>query len=93
VLLVSARDGTGIDSLIGALAAHREALRAAGEWAERRRRARVAWVQDALERRYGSFGIERIGGREAVRGRAAAGAGAGFEIALVLGGEIEAALR
>ncbi|MCU0669167.1 MAG: hypothetical protein MUF70_07435, partial [Myxococcota bacterium] len=62
-------------------------------WAARRRRARVAWVQDALERRYGSFGVERIGGREAVRARAAAGSGAGFEIALALGREIEASLR
>jgi LAO/AO transport system kinase len=93
VLLVSARDGKGIDALIGALAAHRDALLAAGEWAARRRRARVAWVQDALERRYGSFGVERIGGREAVRARAAAASGAGFEIALALGREIEAALR
>lgn len=93
VLLVSARDGTGIDALAEALAAHRTALLEAGEWAGRRRRARVAWVQDALERRYGSFGIERIGGREVVRTRAASAMGAGFEIALALGREIEAALR
>lgn len=93
VLLVSARDGTGIDALVAALAAHREVLRADGEWAERRRRARVAWVQGALERRYGSYGIERIGGRAAVQSRVAAATGAGFEIALALGREIETALR
>jgi LAO/AO transport system kinase len=93
VLLVSARDATGIDALVGALAAHRAHLAASGELALRRRRARTAYVLDALERRYGSFGIERVGGRDALRARAAAAAGAGFAIALEIGGEIEAALR
>ena len=93
VLLVSARDGAGIDALVDALAAHREALFATGDWAARRRRARVAWVQDARERRYGSFCVDRIGCRESVRARAAAATGAGFELALTLGREIEAALR
>lgn len=92
VLLVSARDGRGIDELADALAAHRAHLVASGELAERRRRARTAYVSDTLERRYGSFGVERIGGREALRARADAGHGAGFETALAIGREIEAAL-
>ena len=92
VLLVSARDGRGIDALVDALAAHRSHLASSGERDARRRRARAAFVLDALERRYGSFGVERVGGRDAVRARAEAAPGAGFETALAIGREIEAAL-
>jgi hypothetical protein len=49
-------------------------------------------VVDALERRYGSYGIERVGGRDVVRARADSARGAGFEITRALGREIEAAL-
>jgi len=92
VLLVSARDGRGIDALVDALAGHRAHLVASGELGERRRRARIAYVVDSLERRYGSYGVERVGGRDAIQARAGGAAGAGFELARVLGCEIETAL-
>jgi LAO/AO transport system kinase len=92
VLLVSARDGRGIDELLAALDAHREHLIESDELDARRRRARTAYVLDSLERRYGSFGVERIGGRDAIRLRVESAGGAGFEIARTLAGEIEAAL-
>jgi LAO/AO transport system kinase len=92
VLLVSARDGTGVDALVDALAAHRAHLAASGERELRRRRARTAFVIDSLERRYGSFGVERIGGRDSVRARAESAQGAGFATAIELAREIEAAL-
>jgi len=92
VLLVSARDGTGVDALLDALERHRGHLVASGELGERRRRSRGAYVVDALERRYGSYGIEKVGGRDAVRARADSARGAGFEITRELGREIEAAI-
>jgi len=94
VLLVSARDGRGIDALVEALDAHRAHLVATGELAARRLRGRVAFVVDSLERRYGSYGLERVGGRGAlrdrVRSRAAEG---GFALIGQIGREIEDALR
>jgi LAO/AO transport system kinase len=94
VLLVSARDGRGIDALVDALDAHRRHLIESGEWAERRRRGRTAYVLDTVERRYGSYGVERLGGREALRGRlAGAGDASAFALVLGLSREIEDALR
>jgi len=94
VLLVSARDGRGIDALLDALDAHRAYLLASGELSARRLRGRTAFVVGSLERRYGSYGIERLGGRDAlrarVRGRAAEG---GFALIAEIGREIEDALR
>jgi LAO/AO transport system kinase len=93
VLLVSARDGRGIPELVATLDAHRAHLVASGALAERRQRARCAFVLDALERRYGSFGLEKLGGRDAVRARLLAEpAGGGFADGLGLAREIEAAL-
>ena len=94
VILVSAREGTGIDTLVAAFDAHRAALAAGGALAERRRRSRESWVLDGLERRYGSFGLERCGGREALRARLAEQASASsFALLASLGREIEDALR
>jgi LAO/AO transport system kinase len=94
VLLVSARDGRGIAALVAAIDAHRAHLAATGELARRRRRARTAFVLDALLRRYGSFGLERVGGAEAVRARVESEAARGGLAALRdLGREIERALR
>jgi LAO/AO transport system kinase len=93
VLLVSARDARGIDELLAALDDHRRHLAASGEGAARRRRGREALVAAALERRYGSFGLERIGGRDGLHARLrAAGDASGFALVLSLGQEIEAAL-
>jgi len=94
VLLVSARDARGIDELVEALDAHRRHLETSGEGAARRRRGRDALVMSALERRYGAYGIERVGGPDALRARLrAAGERSGFALVLELGREIEAALR
>jgi LAO/AO transport system kinase len=94
VLLVSARDGRGIEALLDALDAHRHHLEASGELRERRLRARVAVVLDTLERRYGSHGIACLGGRDGVRERVRRAAeDAGFALLLALGREIEDALR
>ena len=61
---------------------------------ERRRRRGESWVLDGLERRYGSYGVERCGGREALRARLAAGPRASsFARLPQLAREIEDALR
>jgi LAO/AO transport system kinase len=94
VLLASARDGTGVEALVQAIDAHREAILASGELAERRRRAREAHVLDALERRYGSYGLECGGGRESLRRRVAEDEEAtAFGLLARLSAEIEEALR
>lgn len=93
VLLVSAQDGRGIDALLDVLSAHREHLHVSGEATERRARGREALVSNALERRYGSYGVERLGGRPAVCARVReAPEVSGFALVLALGREIEAAL-
>lgn len=93
VLQVSARDARGIDELVDVLDAHRRHLETSGEGAARRRRGREALVASALERRYGSYGIERIGGLEGLRARLReAEDETGFALVLALGREIEAAL-
>jgi LAO/AO transport system kinase len=94
VLLASARDGTGIAELAVALRAHREHLVATGELAERRARGREAFVVEALERRYGGYGLARVGGAAAVAVRVREARDAsGFALVLALGREIEDALR
>jgi LAO/AO transport system kinase len=94
VLLVSARDGTGVDELLDTVDAHRRQQEASGALRTRRGRSREAFVLETLENRYGSYGIETLGGRQAllqrVRDEAAA---SGFALASALGREIEAALR
>jgi len=94
VILISARDGSGIDELIDACDAHQRALAAGGALAARRRRSRDQWVLDGLERRFGTFGLERCGGREALRARLAGDrASSSFALLAALGREIEDALR
>jgi LAO/AO transport system kinase len=94
VLLVSARDGRGVDALLGALDAHRARLVETGELAARRRAGAEAYVLDALLHRYGTHGVAALGGREAVAARLRAeGAPHAFAAARRLGAEIEAAMR
>jgi len=69
VLLVSARDGAGIDALLDALADHRRHAEASGSLAQRRRAGAVEHVIMALRERYGSFGLDRVGGEAALRAR------------------------
>jgi LAO/AO transport system kinase len=69
VALVSARDGVGIRELMDALDAHGAQLAATGALATRRRRGTDAFVLETLERRYGSFGLERVGGARGLEKR------------------------
>jgi LAO/AO transport system kinase len=94
VLLASARDGTGIPALLAALERHREHLVASGGLRERRARGRESFVLDALERRYGSYGLATVGGREGIRTRCRERSSTtSFRLAGELGDEIEDALR
>jgi LAO/AO transport system kinase len=94
VVLVSARDNTGIDALEAAIGRHRAQLAASGGLAARRRRGRDAWLRSVLARRYGSFGLEALGGAEVLAKRAAEAPDApGFALEIALGAEIERALR
>lgn len=91
VLLVSARDSVGIEPLAEAIAAHFEHLSAGGELDVRRRRGVEAWLLRALDSRYGSYGIEQLGGETAVRARFDAG-GSAFAALARLAAEIEETL-
>ena len=94
VLLVSARDGLGIDALVAAIDEHGAHLLETGGLRARRKRGREAHLLEALERRYGSYGVGKLGGRAALRARARASeASSAFELAAELGREIEDALR
>ena len=94
VLLVSAQDGTGIDELLEALDRQRARQLSSGELEVRRERSREAFVVEALGRRYGSHGLETLGGSEGVRRRVhAEPGGSSFALATALGREIEESLR
>ena len=93
VLLVSARDGTGVDALLETLAAHRRYALGAGALRARRVNGRERFVIEALTRRYGSFGIARLGGGDGVTEQMRTGpARSSFGALEVLGRAIEAAL-
>ncbi len=94
VVLLSARDNTGIDALETAIARHRAHLAASGALAAKRRRGRDAWLRGVLAHRYGSFGLAAFGGAEALAKRCAEAPDAsGFALELALAAEIERALR
>jgi len=93
VVLVSARDGKGIEALVDALEAHRTASIASGRLVERRLRGRDAFVRDAILNRYGTYGLEAIGGPQALAERLRRAVGAsGFALAEDVGREIEETL-
>jgi LAO/AO transport system kinase len=94
VLPVSARDGTGVEELLAALAAHREHQLASGALRARRKAGAEEQVLSQLALRYGSYGVEQLGGAAALRARLRQDEGASsFAQTLRLGAEIEAALR
>jgi len=94
VVLVSARDGTGVEALLDALVAHGERQRAAGALAQGRLLGRDHFTLESLRDRYGRFGLDALGGEDAVRGRLAADpAASGAELSATLAAEIEEALR
>lgn len=67
VLLVSARDAQGIEAITKAIIAHREYLEANDSLVARLDEGRTEWLQSALLERYGSYGIEALGGRKRVK--------------------------
>jgi LAO/AO transport system kinase len=94
VVLISARTGEGIPELVAAILAHRSDQIEGGQLTQRRRRGRDAQVVEALERRYGSYGVDLLGGRSAVAQRVAdAKSDSPFSLLAALGSEIERALR
>jgi len=94
VLQISARDGTGIDALVNALDSHRRHLALSDDLRARRAAGRDAHVVESLTRRYGSYGLEQLGGARAVAERVREeSARSTFAWVDVLGREIEDALR
>lgn len=94
VLCASARDGSGIEPLLDALDAHAQHLAQTGALAERRAHARHALVRDGLRARYGSYGLDAIGGASGLQARLAASPDRSpFAWLRELGAEIEDALR
>ena len=94
ILVGSARDGRGVRELVEAIRAHRSHLESCDELAETRLDGRIAFVSQALERRYGSYGVETIGGMGAVNERVREAKGSSASgIVDTLASEIEAALR
>jgi LAO/AO transport system kinase len=96
VLQVSARDGTGVDALLDALGRHFRHQSASGALRARRRAGAEESIQSSLALRYGSYGLERLGGADAVRARLREAPGAAwssFAFVDALGAEIEDALK
>jgi LAO/AO transport system kinase len=94
VILASARDGDGIRELVSAIDAHRQHQLETDSLRERRLRGRETQLLQMLERRYGSFGMERLGGQQALSERVRAD-GSASTVALLdrLGREIEDVLQ
>jgi LAO/AO transport system kinase len=94
VVLTSARDADGIDELVAAVDAHRQREIDADTLNERRLRGRQNQLQISLNRRYGAFGIEQLGGPNALRERVRADDGtSAFTLLARLAREIEDALH
>jgi LAO/AO transport system kinase len=94
VVLISARTGEGIETLVEALETHRDAQLRAGELRARRRSGRESQLIDAIERRYGSFGVERLGGRAGVEKRIRdAGEASAFSLLAALSRDVERVMR
>jgi LAO/AO transport system kinase len=93
VLLVSARDGGGVEGILAAIADHRRHLETSGALKERRRSGRIAVAHEVLLRRYGSFGVERLGGPEVLEAQLQRDSGSSaMGLVQAVGREIEAAL-
>ena len=79
VLGVSAQTGEGVAELVSALCEHQDYLAHSCELARRRRASRVAWALELFRLRYGSLGLERLGGLEAAERLAAECPGTGLD--------------
>jgi LAO/AO transport system kinase len=94
IIALSAHTGSGVEALTQAFAAHRAAVSAT--FAERRQRGAIAQVHAMVRRRYGEYGVERLGGsatltrlaEEAIKSGAVA-----REAALRIGQRVERAMR
>jgi LAO/AO transport system kinase len=94
VILTSASAGEGIEELVSAIDAHRQRLIDDDALRERRLRGREIQLLGALERRYGTFGIDQLGGRRALRERVREDDSvSAFALLARLGLEIEEFLR
>jgi LAO/AO transport system kinase len=94
VVLTSARDGAGITELIAAVDAHRQQQLDSGALRERRQLGRETQLLLVLERRYGSFGIGKLGDPPALRERIRKDRrSSAFALLACLGREIEDALE
>jgi LAO/AO transport system kinase len=93
VLLASARDRKGIEGLVEEINAHRAYGESSGRLDERRKNGEVRFAVESLARRYGEYGLERLGGVQAVSERLASlDKRSVFAAVLELGREIEAAM-
>jgi len=93
VLLAAARDGVGVEPVLEAIENHRRHLEEDDGLKTRRRRGRTGFVLEALEQRYGRFGLEGIGGRAALAKRIEASPTPTASLVAEIAGEIEGALR
>ncbi|MEZ5501966.1 MAG: methylmalonyl Co-A mutase-associated GTPase MeaB [Halioglobus sp.] len=66
VLSTSAANQSGIEALAATLHAHYLALQARGELAPRRRSYQAFWILKRLQEEFGSFGIDQLGGEQAL---------------------------
>ena len=67
VIGVSSRSGAGLSELAEALASHHSWLQQSGELTRRRRNGRTEWILELFSRRYGTRGIELLGGPKHAR--------------------------
>jgi len=93
LLSASARDRTGIEEIREQIEAHGQQSRESGEFERRRQEGQLAFATESLLRRYGDWGLSRIGGASRIAQRLEeAGPRSAFGIVLDLGREIEATL-
>jgi LAO/AO transport system kinase len=88
VLGTSSRDGEGVAELAGVLVRHREHLAVSGLRERRRRAGRAAWAVEQIQARFGSEGLERLGGRSAALELCAATPGTLLDALAVLVGKL-----
>ena len=79
VLGVSSHTGEGVAELADAIDRYRELAARSGELETRRMRGRTAWAIELLVERYGSLGVERLGGRKRAEELARTGEGTALD--------------
>ncbi len=80
VLGVSAQTGEGVAELAAALREHRAYLEGSKELTRRRSASRVAWALELFSLRYGTHGLEQLGGRAATEALAAEISGTALDV-------------